>query len=184
MINLPYGRNLTIKFEAKLSKIGSWIITRLPKSASVKLPSRGMVMVEGTVNDFTFQAALEPDGKGGHWFRVDEALLKTTKVAAGETVILEIKPMKIWPEPEVPEDLKKSLAVNKEAYKTWMDITTIARFDWIRWIQSTKNPKTRKLRIEKTFSKFKDGIRRPCCFNRSMCTVPEVSHNRILLEPI
>lgn len=118
MINLPYGRNLTIKFEAKLSKISSWTIGRLPKSASLKLPSRGMVMVSGTMNDFTFQAALEPDGKGGHWFGVDEALFKDIKVAAGETVTLEIEPMKEWPEPEVPEDLKKAFQANKEAYKT------------------------------------------------------------------
>ena len=59
----------TIRFEAKLFKIGSWTLLRLPKSASAKLPSRGMTMVGGTINGFRFQAALEPDGKGSHWFR-------------------------------------------------------------------------------------------------------------------
>ena len=53
-----------IRFEAKLFKIGSWTLLKLPKSASAKLPSRGMTMVEGTINDFHFQAALDPDGKG------------------------------------------------------------------------------------------------------------------------
>ncbi len=56
----------TIRFEAKLFKIGSWTLLKLPKSASAKLPSRGMTMVEGTINGFRFQAALEPDGKGSH----------------------------------------------------------------------------------------------------------------------
>jgi ABC-2 type transport system ATP-binding protein len=29
-------------------------------------------MIEGTINDFRFQAALEPDGKGSHWFSLRE----------------------------------------------------------------------------------------------------------------
>ena len=74
-----------IRFEAKLSKIDSWTILRLPVSASAKLPSRGMVMVEGTLNDYHFQAALEPDGKGSHWFRLDHAMLKAASAASGDS---------------------------------------------------------------------------------------------------
>ena len=140
-------------------------------------------MVKGTINGFPFQAALEPDGKGSHWLKVDEAMRKAAKVDISDTVTLEIEPIKEWPEPEVPVDLKKALEAAQEAYALWKDITPIARWDWIRWIRSTKNPETRKLRIAKTFSKFKDGKRRPCCFNRSMCTDPDVSNNGVLLEP-
>lgn len=170
----------TISFKGKLSKINSWIIIRLPKEVSQELPSRGMVMVEGTINDYPFQAALEPDGRGSHWLKVDKTMLEAAHADLGDTVTLEIEPVKVWPEPEVPSDLKKALQANKDAYETWMDITPIARWDWIRWINSTKNPQTRKIRIEKTFSKFKNGIRRPCCFNRTMCTVPDVSNNGVL----
>jgi hypothetical protein len=62
----------TIHFSARLfwpkatEKIGSWAILNLPKNASAKLPSRGMTMVEGTINSFPFRAALEPNGKGSH----------------------------------------------------------------------------------------------------------------------
>lgn len=66
----------TIRFEAKLFEIDSWTILLLPKSASAKLPSRGMTMVEGIINGFPFKAVLEPDGRGSHWFRVDETLQK------------------------------------------------------------------------------------------------------------
>ena len=104
------GNMSTINFEAKLFKIGSWTILRLPKDASTKLPSRGMTMVEGTINGSNFQAALEPDGKGSHWFKV----IKTRCKAAGtdNTVMLTIKPSKEWPEPKIPTDLKKALAVS------------------------------------------------------------------------
>src|SRR5438093_2685165 len=51
-----------IRFQAKLTAIGSQAILRLPQAASSKLPSRGMSIVEGTLNGRAFQAPLEPDG--------------------------------------------------------------------------------------------------------------------------
>jgi hypothetical protein len=38
----------TISFKAKLTEIGTATIIRLPKSASMRLPSRGVIMVEET----------------------------------------------------------------------------------------------------------------------------------------
>src|SRR6187401_1119739 len=123
-----------IHFEAKLVAIGSIILLKLPKSASVKLPSRGMTMVDGTINDFHFQAALEPDGKGSHWFKLDKTMRNTIGADAGDTVILAIEPVKEWPEPHVPADLKNALAAAPQAHTLWMEITPPARWDWIRWI--------------------------------------------------
>jgi len=177
------GNMSTIRFEASLFKIGSWTLLRLPKSASAKLPSRGMTMVQGTINGFRFQAALEPDGKGSHWFKLDKTMRKTVGADVGDTVMLAIEPVKEWPEPNVPADLKKALAVVPQAHSLWMDITPMARWDWIRWIGSTKQPETRRRRIETALSKLKAGDRRPCCFNRTVCTEPYVSNNGVLLEP-
>lgn len=170
----------TIRFEAKLFKIGSWTILVFPKSASVKLPSRGMVMVEGTINDSHFQAVLEPDGKGSHWFKVDKAMCEVVHVVAGDTVKLAIEPSNEWPEPKIPEDLETALLADKRAHSLWIDITPMARWDWIRWIRATKEQKTRAKRIQVAFSKLKSGARRPCCFNRTMCTEPYVSSGGVL----
>src|SRR3990172_13177092 len=103
--NLPTNR-----FEAKLFKIGSWTLLRLPKSASAKLPSRGMTMVQGTINSFRFQAPLGPDGKGSHWLRVEKTMREAAGADVGDSVMLAIEPVKEWPEPKVPADLKKALA--------------------------------------------------------------------------
>lgn len=173
----------TIHFSTKLFKIGSWIILRLPKDASAKLPSRALTMIKGTINGFTFQAALEPDGNGSHWFKVDETLQKAAYVKEGDNVILEIEPTKEWIEPEVPEDLKKALSTSKKAKDLWMDITPNARWDWIRWIRAVKTPETRQKHIKVALSKLNREMRRPCCFNRNLCSDPSVSHNWVLLEP-
>lgn len=174
----------TNRFEATLSKIGSWTILRLPKSASAKLPSRGMVMVKGTINGFGFQAPLEPDGKGSHWFKVDKTMGKSAGANAGDTIKIEMEPVEEWPEPKIPADLKNALAAFPKAKTLWMDITPMARWDWIRWISSTKVAETRKHRIDVALSKLKAGSRRPCCFNRTVCTDPYISNNGVLLEPM
>lgn len=171
----------TIHFEAKLTTIGSWTLVRLPESASAQLSSRGMAMVEGTINGVRIQAALEPDGKGSHWFKVDTTMLGAN---AGDTVTLALEPTKEWPEPDVPADLKSALTDKPQVYKQWLDITPLARWEWIRWIRATKQPETRQRRIEVACSKLNNGDRRPCCFNRNSCTEPDVSKNGVLLEPI
>jgi hypothetical protein len=173
----------TIRFETTPFKIGDWIIVRLPASASAKLPSRGMALVEGTINGFRSKIVLEPDGKGGHWFRVDSGLREAAGIHAGGTVTMVVEPSKEWSEPEVPADLNKALASDLQANALWVKITPMARWDWLRWIRATNNQETRSHRIEVAMSKLRSGERRPCCFNRNQCTEPEVSKSGILIEP-
>jgi len=172
-----------IRFQARLTAIGSQAILRLPDAASSKLPSRGLSMAEGTFNGHPFRAPLEPDGNGSHWFKVSHTLLGGAKAHVGDSVAVALEPMTQWPEPEVPADLAKALASNPQVRKVWLDITPLARWDWIRWIGSTRNHETRTIRIEKTLSKLGSGKRAACCFDRSQCTDPSVSRNGVLLEP-
>lgn len=159
-----------ISFEAKLD--GPDEVLTLPKSASDKLPSRGMTIVEGTINNLRFRAVLQPNGQGSHWFKVDKTMRQAAGIGVGDTVTLEIESAKVWPEPKVPADLKKALAADPRANALWMDITPMARWDWLNWMGSVKLPKTLRERPEKLCLMLKAGKRRPCCFNRSLLTPP------------
>lgn len=172
-----------IRFEAQLYTIGSKTILRVPKDASAKLPSRGQNMVKGTLNGLPFHMPLEPDGDWSHWLDVDDRMQTAAKVAAGDTVTVEIEPTKEWPESQIPADLAAALDADAQVKELWSDVTPMARWEWIRWISSTAQPETRKRRIEVSCSKLLAGERRPCCFNRNMCCVPEVSKSGVLLGP-
>ena len=160
-----------IRFRAKLfrpaatAKVGSWTFLTLPKDASAKLPSRGMTTVEGTINGFPFRATLEPDGQKSHWLKVNRKLREAAGAAAGDVVTLELAPEAL--EPRVPPDLRKALAAAPKARALWVDITPIARTDWIHWITSARQAETRARRVANACSMLAGGKRRVCCFDRS-----------------
>ena len=174
----------TIRFDATLYTIDNWTILRLPESASGKLPSRGQVAAQGTINGHRFQTVLEPDGNFGHWMRIDRKLRGSAALSAGDSATLEVESVKVWPEPSVPPDLKTALAAAPQKIQDlWKEITPMARWEWVRWVNATANPATRQRRVEVSISKMSGGKRRPCCFDLSACTDPAVSNNGKLRSP-
>jgi hypothetical protein len=145
----------------------AWAFVILPKSASAKLPRRGRTTIEGTINTHYFQALLEPDGQLSHWLKLDKTLLKIASVQAGDTAEFEIMSVDQEPEPELPTDLQTALTNAPEAQAVWNDTTTIARLDWIHWITSAKQSKTRTKRINDACDMLASGKRRVCCFDPS-----------------
>src|SRR4030081_850692 len=65
----------------------------------------------------------------------------------------------------LPTDLRKGLAAAPKAKAKWKDLTPIARGDFISWIDSAKQPETRRRRIERACSMLAAGKRRPCCYS-------------------
>lgn len=152
---------------AKMGDDGSWCFLILPKAVSEALPRRGRTTVAGTLSGHFFQATLEPDGQLSHWLKVDERLLKTAGAKAGDTVTMEIVPVDPEPEPEVPADFQEALSACPEARKTWEVTTTIARLDWIQWMTTAKQRKTRDSRVATACDMLKKGKKRVCCFDPS-----------------
>jgi hypothetical protein len=180
MKNVP----VTIRFKTTLYTLKDWTILPVPKSESVKLSSRGQISVTGLVNGHEFQTVLEPDGRWSHWMRVKADLQKAAGVKSGDMVTVEMTTSKDWPEPDVPKDLADALKTAPQKVKDkWQDITPMARWEWIRWMNATLSQETRAIRLEKTISKLSGKHRRPCCFNLAACTEPYIMKNSRLMEP-
>ena len=172
-----------VRFDAPVSAIDRWTIVRLPEEASKQLPSRGQVAVTGTINGHKFQTVVEPEGMSGHWIKVEAKLQKAAALKTGDNATVDIAPRQAWPEPRVPSDLKAALeAAPPNIQALWAEITPMARWELARWVNETKNPGTRKRRVEVTISKMSNGKRRPCCFNLSACTDPDLAKNGRLAE--
>jgi hypothetical protein len=158
-----------LRFEAQLfqqpktAKTDFQTLLNVPEWVSKQFRSRGMSKVEGTINGHPFRAALEPNTSGSHWLRVNKAMLKGAGAHAGDTVRLAT--LRPEPEPTVPADLWVALTASHEAKTLWDDLTTMGRRDWVRWIESAKQPETRTRRVTRTVEQLSRGKRRACCVN-------------------
>src|SRR3982074_1151674 len=176
-------RVVTIRFDATLYRIDKSTVLRLPEKANVKLPSRGQVAVQGTINGHQCQTGLAPDGNFGHWMRIDRKLQERAALSASDSATLEIESVKDWPEPSVPQDLKRALAAApQKIHDLWKEITPMARWEWVRWVNATPNRDTRKRRVDVSISKMKSGKRRPFFFNLAAVTGPHLSMRGRLIE--
>src|SRR5437762_9701903 len=77
----------------------------------------------------------------------------------------KMNPKPAGEELRVPTDLHQALAATPMAKAKWSDLTPIARRDFISWIDSAKQPETRRRRIERACSMLAAGKRRPCCYS-------------------
>ena len=133
-----------ISFAADLTTIEDTALVRLPKAASDQLPSRGQVAVEprwvGT--------ASRPSSSRTAAVATGSA---STKTSSGLPESARVTPPSSpwtwcpdWPEPDVPDDLAAALADAPSRIRdVWQDITPMARWEWVRWVQATRNPQTR-----------------------------------------
>ena len=170
-----------ITFPATLELLGERPILRLPQAASDRLPSRGQVAVGGSIGGTDFTTVVEPDGRRGHWISIDDDLWQRLESSAGDEVAVSLSPRRDWPEVTVPQDLRAALAEAGGLENVWQSLTPMARWEWVRWIKATKNADTRARRVDVAISKLESGKRRPCCFDLSSCTDPELSKNGKLL---
>ena len=65
---------------------------------------------------------------------------------------------------KMPADLHKAIKSDPIVKDAWADITPLARNEWICWVTSAKQDKTRSRRITVGLDKMRKGMRRPCCW--------------------
>lgn len=64
----------------------------------------------------------------------------------------------------LPQDLGEELTAHTQALDAWVDITPLARNEFICWVEDAKQEATRKRRIRRTREELEEGMRRPCCW--------------------
>lgn len=166
-IDAPFIFNTPLLNSAEADLDNPWAFIVLPKEVSEQLPRRGRTSIEGSINGHHFLTTLEPDGQLSHWFQVSSELQKAAGASSGDIVTLAIMPVAQEPEPLLPSDLQDALTADPNARKIWHDTTTIARVDWIHWITSAKQAKTRAKRISDACAMLAAGKKRVCCFDPS-----------------
>jgi hypothetical protein len=175
------GESHDVKCTSTVEIINGCRVARLTHDASAALPSRGQVAVTGSINQVDVAMVVEPDGFRGHWLDLATLPEQLSILSAGAAIDISLTTTKQWPEPSLPDDFQNALDGAPDLSDAWPSLTPMARWEWVRWINATKNPSTRARRIEVAISKMRDGKRRPCCFDLSSCTNPNVAKSGKLI---
>lgn len=65
---------------------------------------------------------------------------------------------------QLPDDLYQAIIDAPDSQAAWLDITPLARNEWICWVENAKLIETRQRRIGRVQSELAEGERRPCCW--------------------
>lgn len=65
---------------------------------------------------------------------------------------------------DLPDDLRGELGAHADALAAWLDITPLARNEFICWVEDAKKDQTRARRVRRTREELQEGMRRPCCW--------------------
>lgn len=64
----------------------------------------------------------------------------------------------------IPNDLRHILVADALALAAWVDLTPLARNEWICWLEAAQKLETRARRLVRTRDDLIAGKRRPCCW--------------------
>ncbi|MCU1305899.1 MAG: hypothetical protein JWN45_594 [Acidobacteriaceae bacterium] len=120
--------------------------------------TKARVPIKGTVNGFKFRSSLCNMGSG-HFFVVNKEMRERAKCKAGDLADVLIERDREERVVEVPTSIKKIIATNKTAQKTWDSLSFTCKKEWVRAIGEAKREETRQSRIEKMMSAMKAGKR-------------------------
>jgi Bacteriocin-protection, YdeI or OmpD-Associated/Domain of unknown function (DUF1905) len=145
----------------------SWAFSKVPSEISKSHLRRGRITANLSLGQSTFNALMEPDGALGHWFRIPPRVMEDESLQYGQQVRFELASLSKQPAPKIPASFSKRLNSNKTALETWEKTSTLAKIDWIHWIESAKQAKTRNKRQEDAIDMLQHGKARVCCFDPS-----------------
>lgn len=149
-----------IEFDAKLvarGPKGAWVFLDFPVAVSRKLPSRGRVLIRGSMNGFPFRISAFPTGDGTHQIAVNKALQAGAKVRPGEQVHIVLEPDTETRVVRPPADLKRALATAARARDNFEKLSYSHRKGYVDWIEGAKKPETRERRVREAVKRLSRG---------------------------
>jgi hypothetical protein len=126
----------------------------VPAEILSKLPQKGRVRMEGTMNNYPFNLAIQSGKEAGKFFAISAPFMRSAKLKPLQEVhvICSIAdPEKL----EVPEEFSAALELDEIAAETYHSFTTGMKRSILHYITSAKSSDTRIKRALELMEKFK-----------------------------
>jgi hypothetical protein len=147
-------------FEAVLVRpegVGTWTYFKIPPYISETFDTNGQVKVMGTINGYPFRSTALPMGAGTHYLVVGKSMRDQVKVTQGDIVQVMLELDKEERQVVIPKDLEQALVSQLFAKLAFEKLSYSHKKEHVNWILSTKQEKTRQIRIEKALNLLAQG---------------------------
>ena len=148
------------EFKAKLVRpegVGTWTFAPVPAKLAQETGVRAQLRVKGTIDGAAFRGTLLPTGRGNHFIVVNKELRDKIGRKAGDVVSIKMDLDTKPPIIGVPGDFTAALKGNASAKSYFESIAPSHKKAYLQWIESAKQPETRKRRIIKAISMLSYG---------------------------
>ena len=140
---------------------------KVPPELSKSHLRRGRMTARIGIGDSNFDALMEPDGKLGHWFVLPPRVVKGEKLSTEASAVFTLSTLEKQPDPTLPKGFAALLKKSPSAQATWDATTTLAKIDWVHWMESAKQDATKRERAANAIDMLENGKKRVCCFDPS-----------------
>jgi hypothetical protein len=134
--------------------VGTWTLAPLPMAATRSAGLRARMRVVGTIDGVSFRSSLLPRGGGKLFVVVPGPLRDRIEKAAGDEVVLELRPDARPVVLRVPPDLDRALGSTRSRFDA---LAPSHRKAFLAWVAGAKKPETRQRRVAKTAEMVRAG---------------------------
>lgn len=146
-----------MRFRAKVLLAGKTATgVEVPAKVVEGLGSTKRPLVTVTINKYTYRSAIAPMG-GTFMLGISDEVRKAAKVAADDTVDVDVELDTQPREVSVPPELAKALAKDAKAKKFFESLSYSNKYRLSGPIESAKTPETRQRNLDKAMKMLREG---------------------------
>jgi len=113
-----------------------------------------------TVNGVSYRTRIAVYG-GRYDLGLRKDIVTSSGATPGSTATVSVELDKEPREVQLPDDLARALASSPEARATFDGLAFTHRREYVRWVEEAKREETRRMRVEKTVSMLRKGVKTP-----------------------
>jgi hypothetical protein len=136
---------------------GGGAFVEVPFDVPTVFGTRRQVRVKGTIDGHPFASSIAPMGGGDYLLGLHKATREAIGKTVGDSVDFAIEADTAERSVTVPDDLRRALATNAAANRTFENFAYTHRKEYVQWVESAKKLETRQRRITEAVSRIARG---------------------------
>lgn len=126
----------------------------IPAEILARLPQKGRIRMEGSMNDYPFNLAIQSGKEAGKFFSISAPFMRAAKLKPKQEVKVKCQIADLE-KLDVPEEFSAALELDEQAAKIYQGFTTGMKRSILHYINSAKTSDTRIKRSLELMEKFK-----------------------------